>query len=210
MKQYSYLIAPEDWKKMTQAKRSTELTHIRTARGINIHTANTGALSSATSAAARATPSTAATPTPSDVLSLPGSIVPPGTKSAGGSNNLIRQILSSNRTQVLPPPGPPPMVSTEELNQVDRTFYNHVNTININYDLSNHGTSAVVSFLMDGGINGGMTGSDVGLISTLDVHKAKVTRIGETTFDHLPLVTAAGFVDTHHGPAIIFLHQYAH
>jgi hypothetical protein len=103
------------------------------------------------------------------------------------------------------------MVSTEELNQVDGTFYHHVNTININYDLSNHGTSAVMSFLMDGGINGGMTGSDVCVISSSDVHKAKVTRIGESTFNHLPLVTAAGFVDTHHGPAIIILlHQYAH
>ncbi len=46
----------------TQDKRSTELTHIRTARGINIHTANTGALSSATSAAAGVTLSKAATP----------------------------------------------------------------------------------------------------------------------------------------------------
>jgi hypothetical protein len=64
---------------------------------------------------------------------------------------------------------------------------------------------------MDGGINGGMTGSDVACtISMLDVHKHKVTRIGETTLNHLPLVTTAGFVDTHHGPAIIFLHQYAH
>ncbi len=64
---------------------------------------------------------------------------------------------------------------------------------------------------MDGGANGGMTGSDVRIISSSDFHRAHVTGIGDSTITDLPLITAAGFVQTHRGPAIVFMHhQYAH
>jgi hypothetical protein len=59
---------------------------------------------------------------------------------------------------------------------------------------------------MDGGADGGMTGSDVCIISSSDFHRAHVTGIGESTIADLPLVTAAGFAQTHWGPAIIFMH----
>jgi hypothetical protein len=62
---------------------------------------------------------------------------------------------------------------------------------------------------MDGGVNGGMTGSDAHIISSSDFHWAHVTGIGESTIADLPLVTAAGFAQTHWGPAIVFMHQYA-
>jgi hypothetical protein len=81
---------------------------------------------------------------------------------------------------------------------------------NVQYDLSNHSTSTVTSSLMDGGTNGGMTGSDVHVIPTSDFHKANVAGTGETTVNDLPLVTTAGFVNTRYGSAIISLHQYAH
>jgi hypothetical protein len=63
---------------------------------------------------------------------------------------------------------------------------------------------------MDGGANGGMTGSDVRIISTSDFHKANVSGIGDSTILNLPLVTAAGYVQTPCGPVIVLMHQYAH
>ena len=64
---------------------------------------------------------------------------------------------------------------------------------------------------MDGGANGGRTGSDVRVLSSSDFHKSHITGIGEATIADLSLVTAAGFVHTHRGPAIVIpLHQYAH
>jgi hypothetical protein len=62
---------------------------------------------------------------------------------------------------------------------------------------------------INGGANGGMSGSDVHVISSSDFHWAHVTDIGESTIADLPLVTAAGFVQTHWGPAIVFMTQYA-
>jgi hypothetical protein len=62
---------------------------------------------------------------------------------------------------------------------------------------------------MDGGANGGMTDSDVHVISSSDFHRAHVTGIGESTIADIPLVTAAGFVQTHRGSAIVFMNQYA-
>jgi hypothetical protein len=62
---------------------------------------------------------------------------------------------------------------------------------------------------MDGGANGGMTGSDARIISSCDFQRAHGTGIGESAIADLPLVTAAGFVQTHRGPAIVFMHQYA-
>jgi hypothetical protein len=53
---------------------------------------------------------------------------------------------------------------------------------------------------MDGGANGGMTGSDVGVISTSDFHKANVSGIGASTILNLPLITAAGLIHGAHHP----------
>jgi hypothetical protein len=85
-----------------------------------------------------------------------------------------------------------------------------VNAHTIQYDLSRDETSLPLSSLLDGGANGGMTRSDVCVISSSDFHRAHVTGIGDATITDLPLITAAGFVHTHRGPAIVFLHQYAH
>ena len=92
---------------------------------------------------------------------------------------------------------------------IDGRVYRQVNSHTVQYDLSRHETSLPLSSLMDGGANGGMTGSDARIISSSDFHRAHVTGIGESTIADLPLVTAAGFVHTHRGPAIVFMHQYA-
>lgn len=133
------------------------------------------------------------------VSSLPSYIAPPNmTTPAGRTNNLIKQILSSNRSQQAVPP------ATKSY-KVDGTFNHYINATNVHYDLSNHGTSTVMSFLMDGGANVGIPGSDICVISALDFHKANVTTIGETAINDLPLMTTDSFFNTHCGPATIFL-----
>jgi hypothetical protein len=66
-----------------------------------------------------------------------------------------------------------------------------------------------LSSLIDGSTNGGMNGSDDRAISSSDFHWAHITGIGESTIADLALVTAAGFVQTHWDPAIVFMNQYA-
>jgi hypothetical protein len=107
------LVALEDWKKMTWAKRPGESTHIKTAKGINSCTANYAM--PGTTLIGSVHPSLADMPTSmaisyyapinnpgittkSAVSLMPGYIAPPDTTLAGGTNNLIRQILSSNRS----------------------------------------------------------------------------------------------------------------
>jgi hypothetical protein len=70
------------------------------------------------------------------VLLLSSCIAPPGnTISAGRTNNLIRQILSPNRTQAIPH-GTPVMASTEELIQVDGTFHQYIDATNVQFMIS--------------------------------------------------------------------------
>jgi hypothetical protein len=58
-------------------------------------------------------------------------------------------------------------------------FFHCINAHTAQCDLSNHVTSPAPSSLMDGRANGGMTGSDVCVISSLDFHKATVNVIWE-------------------------------
>ena len=155
---------------------------------------------------------------------------PPGTV----DGNLVRSILSSNRTPATIAEGSVNgSQAPSDVIQVGDTYYGRINanptnrrlnahfvqsdTTNrrlnahfVQYDLSQHHTSPVTSSLVDGGANGGMTGADVRILSTSDFHRANVSGIGDATISDLPLVTAAGVVDTHRGPAIAILHQYAH
>jgi hypothetical protein len=154
-------------------------------------------------------------PTPSVIShqsGYPGTpLVPPqsvGQQLAGGTNNLIRQIISSN--QSVPPAVTAGTQHTQDsFINIDGRVYRQVNSHTVQYDLSRHETSLPLSSLMDGGANGGMAGSDARIISSSDFQRAHVTGIGESTIADLPLVTAAGFVQTHRGPAIVFMHQYA-
>jgi hypothetical protein len=89
-------------------------------------------------------------------------------------------------------------------------YYRRINMTTVQYTFSNHDSTPSSSSLMDGGANGGMTGSDVRIHSTSDFHKANVTGIGASTILNLPLVTAAALVQTHRGPVIVIMNQYAH
>jgi hypothetical protein len=103
------------------------------------------------------------------VSSPPGS----GRLSNGGTNNLIRQILSANQSAT-----PSTTENQDGYLNIDGHFYRRVNSHIISYDVSRHETSPSFSSLMDGGANGGMTGCDVRVLSSSEFHKAHVTGIG--------------------------------
>ena len=219
---YNHLIPPDQWRKMTHAERTLELQRRKDARSnLAIHRAVTTppapapapAPTSMISYASMADPSI----TPSVISSLPAPSFVPSTSSvvAPPTNNLIRRILSANQTPThsatvsLPPANPTPPLGSDVV-QIEGRFYRRINNTNVHYHLSAHETKPSLSSLMDGGANGGMTGNDVVVISTSDFHKANITGIGDSELTDLPLVTAAGLVQTHRGPAIVILHQYAH
>jgi hypothetical protein len=222
-KEHAYFIAPDVFKKMTQAERKAELIRLKAARGyqVNEHTAttvvsaNTAPTSSIPASASGtpvaimtisysdavnsgATPSVVSShcwPTPSVISHQSGyhgtpPVLPQsaGQQSAGGTNNLIRQILSTNQSV------PPAVTSGTQNTQdsfinIDGRVYRQVNAHTVQYDLSRHDISLPLSSLMDGGANGSMTGSDARIISSSDFHQAHVTGIGESTIADLPLVT---------------------
>ena len=63
--------------------------------------------------------------------------------------------------------------------------------------------------LIDGGANGGMSGTDVRFMySTFG--QADITGVGENTITNLPIGTVASLIETTSGPIIGFFHQYAH
>jgi hypothetical protein len=230
-KEHSYLIAPDDFKKMTQQERETELARLKAAKPyrVNQHSANTVVSGNTTpnSAPPSSAPGTpgnmtisyhdaanhGATPSViSNQSGYPSTFsVPPqtGLPTTSGTDNLIRQMLSANQSGSTAPTSGT-SVSQDRFLNIDGCVYRAVNVHTVHYDLSRHETSLPLSSLMDGGANGGMTGSDVRVISSSDFHRAHVTGIGDATITDLPLITAAGFVQTHRGPAIVFMHQYAH
>ena len=199
-KPHSYLIDPEVYKKMTEAERFAELKRLKEARK---YSSNKTVISGNTTPAAGATPPVADAPTsmiisyvdavqggatPSVMSSVqgypPSYPVPPSVgleTSAGGTNNLIRQILSSNRTVATPPSTTTTTVPSTIGNNfvlVDGTYYRRCNVHRVHYDVSQHSSHSPNSSLIDGGANGGMPGVDVRIISTSDFHKANVTGIG--------------------------------
>jgi hypothetical protein len=63
--------------------------------------------------------------------------------------------------------------------------------------------------LIDGGANGGISGSDVVVLSET-LLTADVTGIADNTLTQIPICTVAGLIQTQHGPIIGVFHQYAH
>jgi hypothetical protein len=63
--------------------------------------------------------------------------------------------------------------------------------------------------LIDGGANGGLSGSDV-VVLYETLLTADVTGIVDNTLQKIPVCTVAGLIQTQHGPIIGVFHQYAH
>jgi hypothetical protein len=67
------------------------------------------------------------------------------------------------------------------------------------YQISAHKTKSHHGALVDRGANGGIAGSNVRIISTIDNHQLTKIKIG----------TVGSYADSHHGPVILIMHQYA-
>jgi hypothetical protein len=62
--------------------------------------------------------------------------------------------------------------------------------------------------LIDGGANGGLSGSDVVVLAETFL-TADVTGIADNTLQKVPVCTVAGLIKTKHGPIIGVFNQYA-
>ena len=79
---------------------------------------------------------------------------------------------------------------------------------NMKYHISRNEQQAKAS-LVDHGANGGMVGSDAIILEKTN-RTADVTGIDDHQVCDLPIVTAAGLVQSQHGPVIAIMHQYAY
>jgi hypothetical protein len=75
------------------------------------------------------------------------------------------------------------------------------------YRVSNHVSKSKQS-LVDRGANGGIAGSDVKVLSTID-RRVDIQGIDNHQLTDFPIGTVTGVVQTHKGPAIAIMHQYA-
>jgi hypothetical protein len=116
------------------------------------------------------------------------SYVAPSSSSspAGQSSNGIRNVLSNNTSRV--------------------SFQQ--NTCQCTYSINQH-QAKPSGALVDGGANGGLSGSDVRVLSET-LNFADVTGIGEKSLTNLPLCTVGAVIQTHTGPIIGIFNQYAH
>ena len=108
-------------------------------------------------------------------------------------------------------PFPPPVpTSTQQSIVVNGVTFLSVDTHNVVYCTSKSATTPnAVASLIDRGANGGLAGSDVRVIETTQRH-ADVSGINDHTISGLPIVTAAGVVQSHLGPICLIMHQYAY
>ena len=84
--------------------------------------------------------------------------------------------------------------------------YMQINSLT--YSLSKH-VAAKHASLVDRGANGGLAGEDVRVLNTT-MRKVDISGIDNHQVKGLDIVTAAGVIETQHGPCIAILNQYAH
>ena len=92
-------------------------------------------------------------------------------------------------------------------NSASRAPSTQINTCKVTYSVHQH-TRQVSGALIDGGANGGLSGSDVRVLSE-SLNYADVTGIGENSLANLPLCTVGAVIETHKGPIIGIFNQYA-
>ena len=111
----------------------------------------------------------------------------------------VRHLLSHSTSRESTPAAPQLVVNgrTYTLNFCSRTY-------SINNEIrTNKGA------LIDGGANGGLSGSDVVVLAET-MNTADVTGIADNTLSNLKICTVAALIETQLGPIIGIFHQYAH
>jgi len=120
----------------------------------------------------------------------------------------LRQLLANTHRTA---PAVAPTTSVNRTIVIDGKRYIETNTPRIQYRFSeaagiNH--REAISALIDRGANGGLAGKDVRVLEHT-LCQADISGINNHTMVGLPIVTAAGVVNTHVGPVCVILHQYA-
>jgi hypothetical protein len=102
--------------------------------------------------------------------------------------------------------------STADTNQVTingRIYQRIINTVNVTYQIHNAACHGHKGSLIEGGANVGMSGSDVRVLEQTMSH-AVVSGPAEHAVTDLPIVTAAGVLQSSQGYIIGIFLQYAH
>ena len=187
-----YSFSRADWPKLTKAQKETLIALKRSLRSSNT---NNNSVPTTTNAN-RSVQVHATNPTPSSTSDEQSNVT---TTSSAPS---VRQLLSNSHVR-----GP----TTSTSNPITITTQNGSYTVHkciINYRVSRHETTPTLGSLMDGGANGGVSGSDVTVLdSTLDA--VDITGLGDHSIDNVHLCTVAGLLQSQKGPIIGIFHQYA-
>jgi len=132
----------------------------------------------------------------------------------------VRRLLAANRSAPprKPKPKAPPLHQQRSSNPspnknkqsiiLNGIRYVEADVHRITLDIAASATTKVAS-LVDRGANGGMAGADVRLLETGEQF-ADVRGIANHEVTNLPISTVAGLVESHLGPVILLMHQYAY
>lgn len=148
----------------------------------------------------------------------PPSLVKPSTPSSGNSsapppNNSSTRIPSAT-TSAPAASAAQTLLSSRNIHaqevQVNGLKYTLTNNMaNTVYRSFSSQTSTTPGALVDGGANGGLSGSDVREIARTN-KRADVTGIANNDIPDIPICTVASVIQTTAGPKIGIFHQYAH
>ena len=173
--------SPADWAKLTKAQKS-KIFEFKKQKRAPASTANVSVNNANTNPAPTTNPTTTTAP------------------SSTTTNNCdIRQLLSNNTSRDSSSVPSSIVVDgrTYTLSYCARTYSLHQQL------------QSPCGSLIDGGANGGLSGSDVVVLSET-LLTADVTGIADNTLTQIPICTVAGLIQTQHGPIIGIFHQYAH
>ena len=176
---------PDEWKKLTAVQK----TQLRTAKGL---------------------PSLPSTPRESNnttiqPVSAPISIAPVIPMVSSG-DSLLRQTLSNRTVRTAPAPSGSVI---DQFTHDGSTYQRITNHVKISYHIHSASRQNAIGALIDGGANGGMSGSDVRVIEQT-LQSADVTGLAEHAVKDRPISTVAAVLNSSRGNIIGIFHQYAH
>ena len=173
--------SPTDWAKLTKAQKS-KIFEFKKQKRAPASTANVSVNNANTNPAPTTNPTTTAAP------------------SSTTTNKCdIRQLLSNNTSR-----DSSSVPSSIAVDGRTYTLSYCARTYSLHQQLQSPSGS-----LIDGGANGGLSGSDVIVLSETFL-TADVTGIADNTLTQIPVCTVAGLIQSQHGPIIGVFHQYAH
>lgn len=125
----------------------------------------------------------------------------------------LRRLMSSTHNP--PPQRPAPNSLSSRTDHppemtINGVRYRSVNITSITYDVNGRRHSPISGSLQDRGANGGIAGHDMRVLDKIPGRYVNIRGVDNHELTEIPLVTAAGVIDTSAGPHIGIFHQYAH